>query len=159
MSDERSFFQQHLGGYIAAAAVVAFVVSPVMPIANANSLLLIGSLVALGITATWDKPTSRGGQIYAVVGIVALIAAMAFAAWTFVFAAGDAVANNARCLVYEQDMTAARPKWTNSRDLFQAFGCHGQPTRLAQKQGGGGTLLVGGAPAPSVQNSNQPPGK
>lgn len=145
---EKSFFEQHMGGYLVGAAVVGFLASPVLPLISPPLLLLAGLTLASGITMLWDKPANRSLRVaIGAWGLLSLLIGAGALIFLMFSAAADLQSNGARCLIYEADMTDAHPKWGNSRDLFQALGCHPQPSALAEAQGHSDHIDVRGVPA------------
>ncbi len=154
MDDNRSFFQQHLGGYIAGAAVLAFFTGPLLPLVDPNMLLLEGALFATGVGCLWNGPNTAYERMVAFFGIASLISALALGTYLLVPVANDMGTNARRCVVYEIDMISPKPRWTNSRDLFQALGCRPQSSKVANAQGHSTYVDVQGMPA--VEPSKPP---
>jgi len=154
MSDGKSFFQQYMGGYIAGAAVLAFFTTPLLPLVDPTYLLLEAALVATGVGFAWDAPTTRRQMATAIFGVLCLCSALIFGAYLLIPAANDLKALTGRCLVYEADMIASKPRWSNSRDLFQALGCRPQSQKIAIAQGHSDHIDVQGT---SVTEPIKPP--
>jgi len=111
-------------GYVAGAAVLAFLLQPWVRFLPSNAVIggivltiWLGDLFAARAANDHTRIASR-------LGLGA--GALALLSYSFGEAGNDAVSNDRRCLAIQRDMLSAHPRKPDGPALFQAFGCRPQ---------------------------------